>query len=667
MTEIPTLPAPAAGVGERILGADGPVARAMPGYEARPAQMRLATVCESAIRDERHLTAEAGTGTGKSAAYLVAAILSGKQVVVTTDTIQLQQQLVEKDLPLLLGVLPRRVKFALAKGRGNYFCERNTRSALEDGAFVSEESMHLARAALTAFTGGGWDGDRSNLRLPITSNDWPDLGADDSCTGRSCPYALGCPLMKARQKLAEADIVVANSHLYLLHHQISEKTGGAVQLLPAHAVWIGDEAHTLADKVADVFGVEISQFRPQQFATRVLRQAAALDIVLDDFNPEAVKRASAEFFAVFLGAAKEQQALADFPPQVLTLARERMSGLVEALEPARTGLHWEIRHEREQDPRDEERLRALQMLLRGTNDLIDTLHQVFPAPGKEPPAGWVTYVEITEGRRGGSVVTLHHKPADSRSIMERIVGRLRTVIFVSATLATGYGPSAFATAQDELGLPPQTLTLQADSPFDYARQVRGYVPHRAPDPQDPEYHTAMAREVTRILEHTQGRAFVLFTARRDMRAVYALVESRVRFPVFLQDDFASKDLLIERFRATPHSVLFGVRSFWTGVDIAGEALSCVILTRLPFPVREHPLVKARCQNITDRGGSDFREYSLPRCIRDVRQGFGRLIRTQSDRGLFAILDPRLRTKGYGRDIVRALPSFPIVGQLQELP
>jgi Rad3-related DNA helicase len=393
---------------------------------------------------------------------------------------------------------------------------------------------------------------------------------------------------------------------------------------------------------------------------RIQRQAKRLKLNLSegDLDAGAVNRAAINLFEWFHGALKQEQLLTEFPPEIIAHAAESMEVLVERLKPVRLALYWAAQHI---DPEDVEKRAAVGRLYDAADLLTESLQDIFETPDPNAPRTHVTYAEVTGSDMAGKEVTLHRKPIETRPIFQRILGRLDTAIFTSATLAAGN--SGFRPVAEELGLDPNGYrSLQAESPFEYARQVRGYVPSSMPELRAPEYHTALAEEIIRILTHTQGKAFVLFTSIRDMRKVHELVAYQVRFPILLQGE-APKEYLVEQFQATPNSVLMGVKTFWQGVDIPGEALSCVVLVKLPFPQPEHPMNKARCELIEQRGGNGFRDFSLPRCIRDVRQGFGRLIRTKTDTGLFAILDPRLRTARYGSTIANSLPNFPCSSKL----
>lgn len=668
------------GIGTAILGAGGLLSRALPGYEAREPQVRMADLVERVLADGGQALVEAGTGVGKSFAYLVPAIYSGEKVVVSTDTIQLQQQLIGKDLPFLARVLGREVRFAIAKGRGNYLCERNAEVWVGENALLDPAAAGLGQEALQQFRAGKWDGDRATLKLPVADGVWPHLAGDDTCTGRRCRYAERCPALAARRAVEEADIIVANHHLYLLHHAL---TARGIGILPEHAYWIADEAHTLADRAMDVWGAEISQSRPGNVLKRVVTQAKALDVKLDEVSPERVRKAAEAFFDLFRGATKEEQPFSEYTPETLAAAEAGMRALVGELQPVRVALERAARGQTDPD-----QLRALQGLRRGVDQLIEDLQALFDPPrlpcrpcggtgrneddedcprcdgegSREDPDPPVLYAEVSIGRErdGRRWVTLHRKPAETRRLFQGVLSTLNAAVFASATLATGPGdgPSAFGLIADELGVNLAAAeTLRAGSPFDYERQVRGYLPTTIPETRSPDYHSALAAEIRRVLDWTDGRAFVLFTSQRDLRAVRLELECRdLPWPLLVQGD-APKDLLVERFRQEAPAVLLGLRTFWTGVDIPGDALSCVIITKLPFPQPEHPLVKARCERIKARGGSDFRQFSLPRAIRDVLQGFGRLIRTRTDRGLYVILDPRMHTARYAGEIAAAHPPF----------
>lgn len=666
--DTPTPSASLASVGDTVLGPDGPVARLLPGYEPRSPQIQMANLCGQTIADGGFTLIEAGTGTGKSLGYLIPAILNGERAVISTDTIALQEQLVGKDLPFLARALNHPFAYAIAKGRTNYFCEANTQKLVSDGTFDPLVQI-TASEALAQFREKTWDGDKASLRLAIPDHRWSFIAADETCIGKDCPYATDCPYLAAKARYEAAQVIVTNHAMLLLHHQVLDLSGEVFGILPEHAIWIGDEAHTLPDRAGDVFGCEIHDRRPSALVKRILRSAQRLELALENFNGDVVNEHARQFFATFHGAAQQEQALDAFPPEVVALARTRMQKLVEALRPARLSIYWAIAKMDPDAPRFETRQKAAARLLQMADVLIGNLQDFFvDVDDPEPP--YVHYVEVTQNGMAGREVTLHRKPVETRPIFKRILGRLRAAIFTSATLTTGKSDKAWKTIAEDLGLElATTATLRVESPFDYARQVVGYVPQQMPESHSPDYHRALAEEVITILLRREREApgtgtFVLFTSVRDMRKVYEMVVSRVSAPLSMQGEM-QKDELIRQFKATPGSVLFGVKTFWTGVDLPGDALACVILCKLPFPQPKHPLNQARCELIERRGGNGFKDFHLPRCIQDVRQGFGRLIRNDTDSGLFAILDGRMSTKGYGRTIAAALPEFECVRSLED--
>lgn len=715
-------------LGDRILGPNGLLAETLPGYEARPPQMEMANLCETVIADGSHALIEAATGTGKSLAYLIPAIFAGKRVVVSTDTIALQEQLVMKDLPFLKRVLdpqlPVPLTYAIAKGKSHFLCPRNSQQIIDERTLFPENASASvdAEACLRELRMGAWDGDRAHLELAVSDQAWGTLSAEESCTGTECEYAAECPYLRSKAAYQEAQIVVTNHTMYLLHHYVRSRSGGIVGILPDHAVWIGDEAHTLSDKACDQFGIEITDRSIPAYIRRVKRQAHRIGLKLTDgdYNEAGIRRASVLLFEAFHGCAKLEQLLSEFPEEILTLARELAETLIGHLKKLRTAIYWaqmdipsSEKQKRAAAGRLYERADELCEQLREVLELAPTVRSVWAECEKCFGAGWTKTEERTvldglaaaervseyeatcwacDGRGGRAVelerdeseyvryaevtlpdrqnqrnVSLHCKPIETRPIFEhKILTSLQSAVFTSATLASGPGTKGFAPVASELGLKlAETPTLQVESPFDYMAQMACYIPAYMPEFRSPEYHLTLTLEIKAILEKSHGRAFVLFTSNRDLREVKKLIERQIPFPLLCQGE-GSKDFLLEEFKRTPNAVLFGVRTFWTGVDIPGEQLSCVVITKLPFPVPDHPLTKARCNRIEARGGSGFRDFSLPRAIRDLKQGAGRLIRSKSDTGLLCILDPRLRNSRYGVQIADSLPSCACVKDLAQV-
>lgn len=675
-------------VGERVFGGSGVLAAQFPGYEPRPSQMQMADLCASTIAEAAKGKAviEAGTGTGKSYAYLVPAIESGERVVVSTEGLALQAQLVEKDLPNLERMLGREIKYAIAMGRSNYLCERNTMALVQEGqqqlpGDLYGQSQLITAEQLIKARYDGWDGRKATNPVECNEATWGDFAGDDSCSGARCEYAEKCPYLAAKEAYSEADIIITNHHFYLLHHYVSERSGGTVALLPEHRFWVADEAHTLGDIAQNVFGVELRQGAPKRFVTKLLKQLKALKLELPgvQWDVPGVERAAEKFFGTFRQATKDEQLWEEFPAEILAEAEARMGALVDTLLPIRTGLH------RAGATADEDQKRTLDALKRNADQLIDGLRGFFtPAtvhcpvclaadgvdvfcdhcdgsgrsPHPDPPVQYVA-VEQPRGRDrdGHKHVTLHSKPIETAPIFRRIYEDLSAVILTSATLTVG---GSFSSITAELGIGAfDCETLVAASPFDYATQCRGYLPRSIPKrSQSEEYYDALAGEVLKLTDYTGGRAFVLFTATKDMHEIRTRLELTTPYPVLTQGD-APKEQLIEQFKERA-SILLGVRSFWTGVDIPGEALSCVALVAFPFPFHLAPLVEATCKRIDARHGSkaSFMRYMLPRAEMAMKQGAGRLIRHASDRGILAVLDERAHTKKYGRLLVaRLLPGI----------
>lgn len=682
--------------GSRILGTGGPIARTLPGYEPRQPQIEMADLVDDVIASGTHALIEAGTGTGKSLGYLIPAILSGKRVVVSTDTIQLQEQLVQKDLPYLAEILQpflgREIRFAIAKGRSNYGCERNMETFLKDTP-STDVAFPMVQDTLRLFQRGEWDGDKSTLSgvNGMTEARWSLVNGDDSCTGKSCPNAGRCAYMAAKARFEEADVVVTNHTMYFLHHLLMERTGGIVGALPDHTVWIADEAHTLSDKCCDQFGTELSHRSVPSFLKKLFRQIKTLklDIPSDAIKSAEMNAANAAAMEAFWKTANQEQLLSEYPEELWEDMGRKLLALAASLRPVRVALANAARHV---DPDDQPTKGAVERLQQTARELIDCIENNFlvrdgnpwdPEAERGPwrpfsDPDYVVYAEVASDGQGGKEVTLHCKPIETASIFRRIYGKLDAVVFTSATLSCGEGVQGWRPVAEELGMNlAGTATMQVDSPFDYDRQVVGYLPDPAlPVHQSPDYHMELAGEVMRVLTWSQERnaaegrkwgAFVLFASFKDLNRVYDLIIRTCPFPIYKQG-MMPKDEMIRSFQSDENPVLFGVKTFWTGVDIKGDQLSCVVIPRLPFPNPSQPLVKARCARIEAAGRSSFFEFSLPRAIRDLKQGFGRLIRSRDDQGVFALLDSKCHpTAGarYRHQVYASLPEFSCIHRLDD--
>jgi ATP-dependent DNA helicase DinG len=647
-----TPPASPLGIDE-ILGVEGRLARALPGYEHRPDQLAMARAVERALREHRYLVAEAGTGTGKTLAYLVPAALSGRRVVISTATKTLQEQIWWKDLPLLREKAGLEVDAAYLKGRANYFClERGEAFARAPTFPIREESTYWPR--IQAWLQATDTGDRSEIDLPDQYATWRDLSATgDTCLGRECAHWDECFVTRARARAAAADVLLVNHHLFFADLAMRTSRAG-VEVLPEYDAVVFDEAHAIEDVATDYFGLQVSSFRVDELVRDALRAVGDrpdLASMLREQTGE-LRRAGERFFGALAErlrarppgerlprrrahgqprAADEDEGLRSTigPEAVEPLAPEQ-ARLDEALGTLRDGLA-------------EAESPALAQIARRAGELRVELLAVTAM--NEPSR--VYFAEVR-----GRGVFLRAAPIDvAAELSERLYRRTDTVVFTSATLAA---QGRFDYFRRQIGLPPDVLVEEArfDGPFDYARQAALVAPEGLPEPNAPGFVAAAAQAVRELTAITGGRAFVLCTSIRNMQALHAASRD-LPWQLLLQGE-RPKGRLLQAFRAEP-SVLFATQSFWEGVDVPGDALSLVIIDRLPFAPPNDPVVAARVRALEQHGRSGFDELQVPAAALALRQGFGRLIRTREDRGIVAILDRRLVTRGYGRSFLSTLP------------
>jgi ATP-dependent DNA helicase DinG len=642
---------------EEIFGRDGLIARAHPEYEYRPGQIQMAEAVLRAFEDKRHLIVEAGTGTGKTLAYLVPAIAAatgrGNRVIISTGTKNLQEQLMAKDIPFLQQVLPRKFTAAYMKGRTNYACLQRIRRAenspvLEglDELDYFDEVRQWARESQT--------GDRAELiNLPENLSFWRHLDArSEICVGQKCPDYDPCFITRMRQRAMDADIVIVNHHLFFADLALRNSEYG--QVLPDYSAVIFDEAHLIEDVAAEYFGAQVSSYQMED----LVRDLALLPIANVDVNKELTRIAARlsrfgdNFWMGFrVGRGDEGR----FPVLPGTFARKRTDGEIEATPLGEAYLSLDGALERLETTLDAISDQPLEVenLLRRVRQIRFDLQFIVAGDDKH-------FVYWTERRGRG--LFLRASPIDVSSLLQdKLFERVETVVLTSATLASA---GNFNFIRERLGL-AEADDLVAPSSYDYESQTVLYLPTRLPDPRSPQFTDAAADEIINILNATDGRAFVLSTSKASMNALYERVAGEVDFPCFLQGT-ASKAGLLEKFRETPNAVLFATSSFWQGVDVRGEQLSCVIIDKLPFAVPSDPVVAARQRYIDEQGGSSFYEYSVPQAIISLKQGLGRLIRSTTDKGVLAILDPRLRTKAYGRVFLESLPPCRVTSNIEEL-
>lgn len=624
-----------------ILGPGGLLSRAIPSYEPRPGQVQMAEGVAEALHTRRPLIVEAGTGTGKTLAYLVPAILSGLKVVISTGTKNLQEQIFRKDVPLLQAELPVHFTAACMKGISNYLCLR--RFSEHDAA---QAAMGLGDATLDgirAWARATETGDRAEL--PELADDapvWREVSATaETRLGPRCPRYEDCFVTQARRRAQAADLVIVNHHLFFADLALRTAWPQA-QLLPTYEAVIFDEAHQIEDVATDYFGVGVSSVRLAALARdveRAIKQDSAPER-LGDTAVHVLRRAEA-MFTLLRGRMKFAER---GPIDAATWAGEpeqASHALDTALEELESGL-GAADGRKLADGGDE--VEALARRCRAIRADLSLLVE----GAQRHDAKHVFWAE-TRGRS----LFLHASPIDISDILrERLLGQVEAAVFTSATLTAG---GSFEFVRARLGL-ESALEARQPSPFDYRRQALLYLPTDLPEPGEEAFADAAAERMRELVELSDGRAFLLFTSHRQLKKVYERLAPRLRQRVLVQGE-KPKHLLVEEFKREVGTVLFATASFWEGVDVAGEALSLVVIDKLPFAPPDDPVLAARIAKINAEGRNAFMEYQLPRAVISLKQGAGRLIRDEADRGVLMICDPRLISKSYGKRIWRSLPPM----------
>jgi ATP-dependent DNA helicase DinG len=643
----------------KVFGPDGLIAQFHPAYEHRQGQIEMAAAIQRAFADKKHLIVEASTGTGKTLAYLIPsieqAISAKKRIIISTGTKNLQEQLMEKDIPFLQKILPAKFTAAYMKGRANYACQYRVHKAgdqpILDGLDDVDHFREVADWVRDTKTG-----DRAELTyLPENLGFWNRINArSDICIGQKCPDYEPCFITLMRARADAAEIVIVNHHLFFADLNVRGNQFGKV--IPDYTAVIFDEAHLIEDIAADYFGFQVSNFRIDELVkdANQLPIGDAISAVAISKTAAKIAVLSEQFWLRFdqaRGAEGRFPLLADEFSERLSNGDTRPTQLGEAykvLDEALAKLEAETDVFGEKIPEAESVVRRI----RQTRFDLDFIV-------KQSDRNFVYWLE-----RRGRGIYLQASPVDvSQLLNEKLFDKVDTCVLTSATLSTN---GSFNFIRDRLGLSKaKTETLVAESSFDYEKQALLYLPKAMPDPRAPEFTQMAAGEIVSILQATEGRAFVLCTSNQSMTALFELVSSRIGYPCFLQGTM-SKTGLLDKFRSTPNAVLFATSSFWQGVDVRGEQLSCVIIDKLPFAVPSDPLHSARSKFIDENGGRSFFDYSVPQAIISLKQGIGRLIRSREDRGVIAILDPRLRTKQYGRDFLASLPRMRITSELDEV-
>lgn len=655
---------------EAVLGAGGALARALPGYEHRRDQLAMALEVARALRGQRYLVVEAGTGTGKTLAYLVAAALSGRKVVVSTATKTLQEQIWTRDLPLLTGKAGLPLDAAYLKGRANYYClVRGAKFAQKPTFTIHGEAALWPR--IQEWVGHTATGDRSEIDLPDQYGAWRELSASgETCLGKACERYEECFVTLARARAAQADLVLVNHHLFFADLAMRTSRAG-VEVLPPYDAVIFDEAHALEDVATGYFGLMVSSYRIEEFARDALRAVADRPDLqkLVSERTEELETAGERFFAGVVGQVRAGSPGWSRPSRGPSYRQGELGRRGPSLFQAEGVEGGDVRvalTERMLAPAAAEKARldaaledvrelfadgegtALVALARRAGELRVELEAVTAM--KEPSR--VYYAEVR-----GRGAFLRAAPVNvAEELADRLYRRVDTIVFTSATLAAGGRLDYF---RREVGLAPELDVAEAvfPGPFDYRTQAALVIPHGLPEPSAPGFFGAAAAAVRTLVDITGGRAFVLSTSVRGMNALREALAD-LPYPLLLQGE-RPKGKLLDAFREEP-SVLFATQSFWEGVDVPGEALSLVVIDKLPFSPPSDPVVAARMRALEADGRDAFSELSVPAAALALKQGFGRLIRSRTDRGLVALLDVRILTRGYGRAFLATLPPAPLL-------
>jgi len=620
----------------RVFSPEGPLAETIPGYRLRGQQLEMAQAIEEAIKQGKQLVAEAGTGTGKTFAYLVPALLSGGKVIISTGTKTLQDQLFNRDLPAVRDALKVPVTVSMLKGRANYVCHFHLERAVNEGRFVSREDANYVQK-IRAFAENSGSGDKAELTdVPESATVWPSVTSTrDNCMGQECAYYKDCFVMEARKRALAADVVVVNHHLFFADVMLRDE--GVAELLPSANTVIFDEAHQLPEVAGLFFGEDVSTSQLMELARDAHAEfiTTAKDCLALPEATAALEKAVRDFRLIFAYEGARM-------PVQKALALKNFESAYDTVQEKLKALSAVLETQAERDP-------ALENCYERSLALIEQLQRWRAAEN----ANLVRWVEVFT-----QSVQLHATPLSvAEGFGKQLNTQPRSWIFTSATLAVR---NDFSHYLAQMGL-EQATTGYWSSPFDYDQQALLYVPQDMPEPNSGAYTAAVAAAALPVIQASRGRAFVLCTSLRAMREVHALLKDAfssngMEYPLLIQGE-SSRTELLERFRKLGNAVLVGSQSFWEGVDVRGEALSAVIIDKLPFAPPDDPVLAARIDKMNSEGKNAFMEYQLPYAVITLKQGAGRLIRDETDRGVLMICDPRLISKPYGRRVWQSLPPF----------
>ena len=619
-----------------VFSETGALAQVVPGFRARPFQLEMAEAIEKVIKNQSVIVAEAGTGTGKTFAYLVPALLSGGKVIISTGTKTLQDQLFGRDIPTVRDALKVPVTVALLKGRANYVCHHHLERAKDDGRLPTRDDVvYLAR--IESFARVSNTGDRADLaEVPENAGVWPLVTSTrDNCLGSQCEHYDKCFVMKARKQALESDVVVVNHHLFFADVMLRDE--GVAEILPACNTVIFDEAHQLPETASLFFGQSVSTTQLVDLArdARIEAATSARDAAELPVMASALEKAARDLRLAFEDSGSRLPAVAlrnrKMVTEALTVATEKLTHLAETLHA--------------QAARSEGLTQCFER--------ADGLRAQLAGWREDGDASLVRWVEVFH-----QSVQFNATPLSIAEIFRKQVeAQAKAWVFTSATLSVN---GNFAHYVNELGI-ESAQTESWASPFDFANQGLLYVPQQLPEPNTPDYTRAVVEAALPAVEASRGRAFLLFTSLRAMREAHGLLTEEFKrrgwdYPLLVQGEGSRTELLL-RFRELGNAVLIGSQSFWEGIDVRGDALSLVMIDKLPFAPPDDPVLAARIEKINAEGRNAFMEYQLPRAVISLKQGAGRLIRDEADRGVLMICDPRLISKSYGKRIWRSLPPM----------